>query len=148
MWCKQTETKLPTAQLLVPKAYDSLKIKHLLDRSKFSQKYYYDKSRASKDRPPLTPGEEVRVEPCPGKWRWSPAVVVQKHSPPGSQSFAVTVSIFTRAWQLQISHVTSQVMSQQRLHAAKRCISQSPQIPQTLAKFSLPGHTPPTEAEW
>lgn len=60
---RRPRNRLPTArQLLIPKAYNSLNIKHELDRSKASQKFYHDKSRASKHHLPLTPGEEVRQQ--------------------------------------------------------------------------------------
>lgn len=78
---RRPRNKLPTAQqLLIPKAYDSLKIRHLLNRSKDSQKYYYDKGRTMRTRPELVPGEEVRMQPYPGHVKWSPAVVIQRHS--------------------------------------------------------------------
>lgn len=78
---RRPRNKLPTAQqLLVPKAYNSLKVRHLLNRSKASQKYYYDKGRTMHTRPALVPGEEVRMQPYPGHSKWSPAVVVQQHS--------------------------------------------------------------------
>lgn len=78
---RRPRNKLPTAQqLLIPKAYNSLKIRHLLNRSKASQKYYYDKGRTMHTRPALVPGEEVRMQPYPGHAKWSPAVVVQRHS--------------------------------------------------------------------
>uniref|UniRef100_A0A3Q3EFZ3 Uncharacterized protein n=1 Tax=Labrus bergylta TaxID=56723 RepID=A0A3Q3EFZ3_9LABR len=78
---RRPRNKLPSAQqLLMPRAYDPRKVKHQLDRCKASQKLYYDNSRASKHRLPLTPGEEVRMQPYPGNPKWSPAVVIQKHT--------------------------------------------------------------------
>uniref|UniRef100_A0A3B4UTM8 Integrase catalytic domain-containing protein n=1 Tax=Seriola dumerili TaxID=41447 RepID=A0A3B4UTM8_SERDU len=69
---RKLRNRLPTGQqLFIPKAYNSFKITHLLDRSKAFQMFYYVNSRASKHRLPLTPGEEVRVEPYPGSTRWS-----------------------------------------------------------------------------
>uniref|UniRef100_A0A3Q3G0S4 Integrase catalytic domain-containing protein n=1 Tax=Labrus bergylta TaxID=56723 RepID=A0A3Q3G0S4_9LABR len=82
---RRPRNKLPSAQqLLMPRAYDPRKVKHQLDRCKASQKFYYDNSRASKHRLPLTPGEEVRMQPYPGNPNWSPAVVIQKHTAPRS----------------------------------------------------------------
>uniref|UniRef100_A0A3Q3E0D1 Integrase catalytic domain-containing protein n=1 Tax=Labrus bergylta TaxID=56723 RepID=A0A3Q3E0D1_9LABR len=70
---RRPRNKLPSAQqLLMPRAYDPRKVKHQLDRCKASQKFYYDNSRASKHRLPLTPGEEVRMQPYPGNPNWSP----------------------------------------------------------------------------
>ncbi|XP_035989083.1 uncharacterized protein K02A2.6-like [Fundulus heteroclitus] len=78
---RRPRNKLPAAQqLLVPKAYNSLKIRQLLNRSKASQKYYYDKGRTMDARSAPVLGEEVRMQPYPGHSKWSPAVVIQHHS--------------------------------------------------------------------
>lgn len=81
---RRPRNKLPTARaLLRPMNYDSLKVKHLLDKTKRTQKLYHDK-RAVRPRPDLRPGDEVRMAPYPGNQKWSPAVVVQPHSAPRS----------------------------------------------------------------
>lgn len=53
-------------ELLVPTAYDPLKVKRLLDQTKDNQKYYHDRNRAGKPRVALKPGDEVRMQPYPG----------------------------------------------------------------------------------
>ena len=76
--------KLPTARaLLRPMSYDSRQVKNLLDRTKCTQKFYYDR-RGARPRQDLHPGDEVRMEPFPGNRKWTPAVVVQPHSAPRS----------------------------------------------------------------
>ncbi|KAF7643789.1 hypothetical protein LDENG_00233150 [Lucifuga dentata] len=82
---RRPRNKLPAArELLRPRVHDSHKVKQLLDRSKASQKFYYDKKRASKHRAELIPGDEVRMELYPGNSRWSPAVVIRPHDAPRS----------------------------------------------------------------
>ena len=82
---RRPRNKLPTARiLLAPKAYDPLKVKHLLDKTKDSQKFYYDRKRAGKPPVALKPGDEIRMQPYPGNNRWSPGVVVKQHSAPRS----------------------------------------------------------------
>uniref|UniRef100_A0A8C5PPV9 Gypsy retrotransposon integrase-like protein 1 n=1 Tax=Leptobrachium leishanense TaxID=445787 RepID=A0A8C5PPV9_9ANUR len=82
---RRPRNSLPTARLLLaPAAYDPIKVKQRLDRSKCIQKFYYDHKRASGPRAELKPGDEVRMQPHPGSNRWSPGVVVRSHDAPRS----------------------------------------------------------------
>ncbi len=85
---RRPHNKLPTARmLLVPTAYDPLKVKHLLDKTKDIQKFYHNCKRAGKPPVALQPGDEVRMQPYPGNNKWFPGVVVKQHSAP--QSYVV-----------------------------------------------------------
>ncbi|KAF7648891.1 hypothetical protein LDENG_00150520 [Lucifuga dentata] len=82
---RRPRNKLPTArELLRPRVYSSHKVKQLLDKSKASQKFYYDQKRASKHRAALIPGDKVRMEPYPSNSKWSPAVVIRPNDVPSS----------------------------------------------------------------
>lgn len=82
---RRPRNQLPAArQLLIPKAYDSSKVRDILNRSKALQKHYHDRNRTTPHRSTLQPGEEVRMQPYPGNRKWSPAVVIRKHSAPRS----------------------------------------------------------------
>lgn len=100
---RRPRNKLPTARvLLAPTAYDPLKVKRLLDKSKDTQKCYHDRKRAGNPRPALRPGDEVRMQPYPGNQQWSPGVIVRPCSAPRSyivetESTTATVSTFGRA---------------------------------------------------
>ncbi|KAL7395306.1 hypothetical protein ABVT39_014186 [Epinephelus coioides] len=71
-------------QLLMHTAYDPLKVKQLLDKTKDTQKFYHDHKRAGNPPVVLKPGDEVRMQPYPGSHKWSPGVVVKPHSAPRS----------------------------------------------------------------
>lgn len=89
--------KLPTAcELLKPMAYDHLKAKNLLDKTKHTQKLYHDHKRAGRPRTDLQPGDEVRMTPYPGNQRWTPGVIVQPHSAPQSYIVDTGVKVFCR----------------------------------------------------
>ncbi|XP_077394993.1 visual pigment-like receptor peropsin isoform X1 [Festucalex cinctus] len=82
---RRPRNKLPTARaLLEPMAYDALRVKRLLDKSKSTQKFYYDRKRAANTRIALQPGDEVRMAPYPGSPRWSPGVILRSHTAPRS----------------------------------------------------------------
>ena len=82
---RRPRNKLPTARaLLKPMAHDPVKVKHLLDKTKHTQKLYYDSKRAAKPRAALQPGDKVRKAPYPGSHKWTPGVVVRPHCAPRS----------------------------------------------------------------
>ncbi|KAL7393165.1 hypothetical protein ABVT39_007388 [Epinephelus coioides] len=81
-WPRNT---LPTARvLLAPTAYDPIKVKQLLDKTKDTQKFYHDRKRAGNHLVVLKPGDEVRMQPYPGSHKWSPGVVIKQHNVPRS----------------------------------------------------------------
>lgn len=56
---RRPRNKLPTAHvLLTPMAHDTVKVRHLLDKTKHTQKFYYDSKRAGKPCIVLQPGDE------------------------------------------------------------------------------------------
>ncbi|KAL0153751.1 hypothetical protein M9458_050972 [Cirrhinus mrigala] len=82
---RRLRNKLPAARaLLIPAAYDHLKVKRLLDNTKCTQKFYYDSKRAGNPPVALKPGDEIRMQPYPGSSKWSPGVVVKPYSAPRS----------------------------------------------------------------
>ena len=82
---RRPRNKLPAArELLTPMAYDALEVKRLLDKTKDTQKFYYDRKRAANPRPALQPGDEVRMAPYPGHRTWTPGVILQPHCTPRS----------------------------------------------------------------
>ncbi len=74
----------PTYTCWLESAYDPLKVKCRLDKSKSIQKFQYDCLRASGPRPTLNPGDGVRMQPYPGNFKWSSGVVVRQYCAPRS----------------------------------------------------------------
>ena len=82
---RRPRNKLPAArELLTPMAYDAQEVKRLLDKTKDTQKFYYDRKRAANPRAALQPGDEVRMAPYPGHRTWTPGVILQPHCTPRS----------------------------------------------------------------
>lgn len=66
----------------MPTAYDPLKVKRLLDKTKDTPKFFYDFKRAGNPPLALKPGDEVRMQLYSGNSKWSPGVVVKPYSAP------------------------------------------------------------------
>ena len=58
-----------------PEVHSTKKIKARIKHGKDKQKYYHDR-QGTKELPPLTPGDQVRVKPEPGLKEWRAATVV------------------------------------------------------------------------
>lgn len=135
---RRARNKLPTAQqLLMQRAYDPQRVKHLLDRSKASQKFYFNKGRTAKCHLLLAPGEEVRMQPFPGSTQQLLlAAVIQKHTTPRSYIVECGGKEFhcMKLHQLRRYLPPPQAMCQ--LHLLRNC--------RTQAKHC---HIPPKEAD-
>ena len=81
---RRPRNKLPSLrELLTPTAYNRQDVMQRLNQKKANQKFYRD-SKSASDLPPLLPGDQVRMAPCPGSKRWNPAIVVKRHVSPRS----------------------------------------------------------------